>query len=298
MPSVNNETPLPIEHSFSFPEEPLDDDVFSDILVDAGGFDDDGNWEEGTGEIISDSNAESTSPYAHLSRKFGEEAIGAFTEYAITGISPSDVTNPGEGEQYSDWLSSIDDVTRINIKALGRFRDTHEKVRVKIIESSPYLLEGKLSPEQEDALQAKHYTLGFNQSGTFTLEDAEEYLGDNNGIETTTYGLDQRFILLNEQNKDEHGVIERAVVDGYYGNSKIGRFVIAIPTNTPESNPISAADSIADFQRAQDGKRSVNPKYIAGYIDSTGEYHQNLNFALSGDIAFKSAEDTQAVEPV
>lgn len=289
MPNVNNEMPTSAEHSFGFADEPLDDDAFGDIFIDTGGFDDDGNWEEGTGKAIGRSATEG--PYAHLDRKFGDKAIGIFTQWSIDGLSPSDIATSSESEQYADWLSLIDNNTRLNIESLGRLRGIHETIRTEIAASAPYLLEGRLSPEQEEALQAKHYTLGINQSSTFTLDDAEKYLDENSGIETTSYGLDQRFILLNERHKDEQGVIERAIVDGYYGNPKIGRFIIAIPTNTPESNPISAADSIVDFQRSQDGKRSVNPKYVAGYIDTVGVYHQNHNFAVSSDIAFKPAEN-------
>ena len=290
MPNVNNEMPAPAEHSFGFADEPLDDAVFDDILIDTGGFDDNGNWEEGTGKAMNRSTTEG--PYDHLSHKFGDKAIGIFAQWSIDGISPSDIAASSESEQYADWLNLIDDNTRLNIESLKKLHGMHETIRTEIAVSAPYLLEGKLSPEQEGALQAKHYTLGINQSSTFTLGDAEKYLGENNGIETTSYGLDQRFILLNEQHKDEQGVIERAIVDGYYGNPKIGRFVIAIPTNTPESNPMSAADSIVDFQRSQDGKRSVNPKYIAGFIDTVGIYHQNHNFAVSSDIAFKPVKNT------
>lgn len=46
--------------------------------------------------------------------------------------------------------------------------------------------------------------------------------------------------------------------------------------------------TIKDFMQptSEAGGRSVNPKYIAGFIDSSGVYHENNNFGISSEPDF------------
>lgn len=51
---------------------------------------------------------------------------------------------------------------------------------------------------------------------------------------------------------------------------------------------MSEANAIEDFTQStnESGGRSVSPKYIAGFVDSVGKYHENRSFGESNELLF------------
>lgn len=254
--------------------------------------DEDGNWVENAVEP-------SGQPVAHESNnenesKFGDMPI-MFAEYAVAGIRPEDMSDyPEEAALYTEWLNSLDENTKLIIEERKRAQGRYEIVRAEMLKSSAALLEGKLPAEQAEKLGSEKYVLGVNQSAVFSLEDAKDYLREDNGVGLGIYGLDQRFLLVDENSTAvDSDYTERVMVGGYYQNSNIGRFIVAIPMDGRERygtphDAISEADTIEDFTQptSEAGGRSVNPKYIAGFIDSSGVYHENNNFGISSEPDF------------
>lgn len=118
-----------------------------------------------------------------------------FAEYAIAGIRPQDLLEYSgeEGALYKEWLNSLDENTKLIINERKRAQARYEVVRDEILKSSPFLLEGKLPIGQIEKLGAEKYVLGVNQSQAFSVEDAEDYVREDNGIGLGVYGLDQGF---------------------------------------------------------------------------------------------------------
>ncbi len=252
--------------------------------------DEDGNWVENTTE----SPEQPTSDDFNSESKFGDNPI-LFAEYAIAGIRPEDMSNyPEEAALYAEWLSSLDENTRLIIEERKKAQGRYDRVKEEMLRSSAALLEGKLPAEQAEKLGSKKYVLGVNQSAAFSIEDASGYLKEENGIGLGMYGLDQRFLLVDENSTAvDTNYTEQAMVGGYYQNSSIGRFIVAIPMDRREqySSPLDAvseAAAIEDFTQptSESGGRSVSPKYIAGFVDSTGTYHKNNNFGVSNSPSF------------
>lgn len=213
---------------------------------------------------------------------------------AIAGIDPKDFHDLSTREAYREWLAtrSPNEVQQIE----GR-KDTkieYSKTLERIKKTAPSLLEGKLPIVQLEKMQSERYVLGLNQSATMSLDDAIAEVQDNNGISLGIYNLNQRFLFVDEgSTKDHPADTEKTVVGGYYGAPSIGKFVIAIPMGRfAEHKPDYSSEeasfayhAIEDFTvptEFHEGE-SVNPKYIAGYIDDKGEYHANTNFMDSSD---------------
>ena len=253
--------------------------------------DEDGNWVKNVTESLE----QPSNPETSDENKFGDMPV-VFAEYAIEGIHPEDMAEyPEEAALYAEWLNSLDENTKLIIEERKRAQGRYEVVKGEILKSSAALLEGKLPAGQAEKLGSQKYVLGVNQSQVFFIEDAKDYLEEDSGIGLGMYGLDQRFLLVDENSTVvDSEYTERVMVGGYYQNSNIGRFIIAIPMDRREQygtplDAISEADAIEDFIQptSEDGGRSVSPKYIAGFIDSAGVYHENGNFGVSGEPDFK-----------
>lgn len=268
--------------------------VFDDTEFDyddaAGGIDDDGNWVEYNISSL----ASSTENSQGEESKFGDKPA-LFAEYVIAGIHPKDITDDlEESALYGEWLDSLDENTRLIIDERKRAEERHEVIKGEILKSSPSLLEGRLPPDQVRQLGSEKYVLGVNQSMAFTVDEAQAYLREDNGIGLGIYGLGQRFLLLDEKSTAvDSEYTKRVIASGYYQNSDIGRFIIAIPMDRREQynapqDAISEADAIIDFTQptSETGGRSVSPKYLAGFIDEKGKYHKNRNFGQSTEPLF------------
>lgn len=262
--------------------------------------DEDGNWVEND---ISHFEA-AADQQANSDNKFGDNPI-IFAEYAIAGIRAEDLSkeHPEEAALYQEWLGSLDEDTKLIINERKRAQGRYDVVKGEMLKSCPDLLQGKLPAEQANKLASGKYVLGVNQSQAFSIEDAKSYLKEDNGIGLGIYGLDQRFLLLNEASTNTDAeYTEQVMVGGYYQNSNIGRFIVAVPTGEHNAvqDAVNKADAIADFtqQTNEAGGRSVSPKYIAGFVDSLGVYHENRNFGVSNEPLFgeNSKEESGAVE--
>jgi hypothetical protein len=228
------------------------------------------------------------------SHRFDDVTVQLFAEFDTANIIPDDLPDLEERALYKGWLGSLDENTRLILDERKQARVRHEVIKDVIVESAPYLLDGKLSSEQEERLGTVKYVLGINQSGTSSLSEAIDFLKEENGISLGIYGLDQRFLLIDINSVSEHHESgERAIVDGYYGSTGIGKFIVAIPMEN--RTKYVAQDANATYQdiegfiqpTAQDGGRSVSPRYIAGYIDDKGKYSENKNFGLSAEPLFE-----------
>ncbi|MDB5177191.1 MAG: hypothetical protein JWN75_859 [Candidatus Saccharibacteria bacterium] len=216
---------------------------------------------------------------------------------AVNNVQPEDLDDPKISKQYEQWLSTLTPHEVTNIEARKASRADYAANKERIAASTPRLLEGRLPDYQEQVLGEEHYVLGFNQSGTTSLEQATAYLKENNGISLGIYNLNQRFLFVDEKSTKEYpDNTERAVVSGYYGMPTVGRFVIAVPMDNfakkkPRYNPEDASSAywnIEDFTNPTESYEgeSVNQKYIAGYIDGNGVYTANKNFAVSNILDF------------
>lgn len=270
-----------VDDSFSY-------DGNSDFVLD-----EDGNWVEND----TNSPETTTDQQTNSDNKFGDMPI-IFAEYAIAGIRSGDLLeHPEEAALYKEWLDSLDENTKLIINERKRAQGRYEVVRDTLLKSSPFLLEGKLSAEQAEKLGSEKYVLGVNQSQAFSIDDAKNYLKEDNGIGLGIYGLDQRFLLLDENSTaTDAEYTERVMVGGYYQNSNIGRFIVAVPMGDTEGgavqDAVTKADAIADFtqQTNEAGGRSVSPKYIAGFVDNNGRYYENRNFCETNQPLFDEAE--------
>lgn len=232
------------------PSEKLVFDVFDDTdfvwdqpeMV----LDEDGNWVENDENAWQDIADESGSEDGS---KFGDMPI-MFAEYAIAGIRPEDMSDyPEEVALYDEWLNSLDENTKLIIEGRKRAQGRYEIVKAEMLKSSAALLEGKLPAEQAEKLGSEKYVLGVNQSAALSLEDARDYLKEDNGVGLGMYGLDQRFLLVDENSTAvDSDYTERVMVGGYYQDSNIGRFIVAIPMDGREryGTPLDAI-SEADY---------------------------------------------------
>ena len=228
------------------------------------------------------------------SRQFDDSIVQLFAEFNTANIIPDDLPDLEERALYKSWLSSLDENTRLILDERKQAQARHEVIKGVIVESAPHLFDGKLSSEQEERLGTDKYVLGINQSGTSSLGEAIDFLKEENGISLGIYGLDQKFLLIDINSISElHESGERAIIGGYYGSTGIGKFIVAIPmenrTKYVAQDANSTYQDIEGFiqQTAQDGGRSVSPRYISGYIDDTGKYNENKNFGLSAEPLFE-----------
>lgn len=221
-----------------------------------------------------------------------------FVEYDIEGVTPADLSDLAEKTAYIDWLASLGQVDREILNERKSLRAHFEVVKQETLKTAPTLFEGKLPEKQAEKLGSDRYVIGVNQSGTTSTNEAIESIHATNGIELGIYNLAQRFLLFDRAVSDEDPhYVDQILVGGYYDNSSIGRFIIAIPmddfmkdraSDYVYSEANNAWRMIDDFVQTTsvEGGRSISPKYIAGYIDDTGKYNENKNFGLSARLEF------------
>jgi len=188
---------------------------------------------------------------------------------------------------------------QLRAKRREMIKDTVERQRLqagieaKLRETAPALLEGRLPADQEVLLGGADYAIGVNQSGPLTAQEAVEYLKEQRGIDLRHSPIAHRFLTMDHTMGPPD--IRHTVVDGYYGPQASGKFVVAMPLG-PDAHeierkgPAGAVRTMeyeppADFYLEADVpgsarrvSRSVNAKYMAGFVDITGKYFPNRGF--------------------
>lgn len=250
---------------------------------------------------------------AELHERFGDD-LDLYYHYYILGIDPSE---PDTGD-YSEFYEMA--TSKPAVKAMLDEKRAAERgdqdVAVGIEKSAPELLRGALPPDQEQLLANREYILGVNQSGAATVKEALEYVNESQGIDLGMYNLQQRFKFLDRETT-QHSPNDTAatLAHGYYGNSDIFRYVIAVPMDeyyktekhsTADTDAVNALDDeklppdflTFDASRVAGMEHgdSVSPKYIAGFIDGDGNYHANKNFTKSEQFELATSNTPNAVE--
>lgn len=168
------------------------------------------------------------------------------------------------------------------------YQTQYKAVEVRLGQSAPELLEGKLPSELEVRLGGLQYALGTNQTdGASTAQEAADLLVYEDGIPVDNYNLYQRFLIFGNSNAPaEKEYTKEAVVRGYYGPD-MGRFVVAFPLVHGEApHPMSPAQVMRSVEGEdflpqdfyKNGHKLVNSKYCAGFIDKDGLFHENPRF--------------------
>ena len=183
------------------------------------------------------------------------------------------------------------------------------RIEATIADQAPELLEGHLSPDLEASLRARFgdtpYAIGFNQSGTVTVEEAQAQMTQLGGIVMFQFtSLGQRFDLVDStmsRTARPHDGIDyprHYAINGHFGIG-MGRYVIAIPQLSSDlydrgtRGPAAEIDQYtlgspqwyAEGRTPQDivglseqGYRVINPKYCAGFLDARGNWYPNATF--------------------
>ncbi len=217
---------------------------------------------------------------------------------------------PLDAAAYEEWLNGL---SPDELKRVESARDSYQRekaryerwtqVHDKLITTVPELYWAKLPGELEQRLDGKRYGLGFNQTGgAESIEEAEEYLRENAGVDTSNYDLTHRFLMFDsDMSRDvvlgPSGDIAQAVDTGYFRDPDTGRFVAAFPV-TPDVDLVQERLSDAinldpehvlspdAFTKTQLGE-SYSTKYIAGFIDRDGTFWSNRNFGVSDEPQFE-----------
>lgn len=245
--------------------------------------------------------------------RFGED-LELYYQYYILGVGP-DEPDSGDYMVFHEMVMGMPDVrAMLDERRAAEIGDG--EVITGIEQSAPELLRGTLPSDQEQLLANKEYILGVNQSGAATVAEALEYVDASRGIDLGMYSLYQRFKLL-DKNTAQHSPddVAATLAHGYYGNSDILRYVIAMPMDeyykagkrrTADSDASHALDDdkvpqdflTFDASRVSGMEHgySVSPKYIAGFIDGEGNYHANKNFTKSDQFELATSDIPHAVE--
>jgi hypothetical protein len=237
----------------------------------------------------------------------------------VSAIVEADGGDPVTPQEFETWLVGLSNNEKAQIELdkeeKRRAQDLTVRVHEKLKDTVPDLYLAKLPPELQARLHGLSYALGFNQSGTFNIEDARRYLTHESGggINVTNYNYNQRFLLfdpaMREQIGDDNSTLTRAIDEGYTGISEIGRFVVAFPVVYPRGNNLSASEIVElhpeealpeDFEIPVTNESSqqlkiVNGKYIAGYIDDEGTFWENANFTQSNQVDFKELSQSDFI---
>ncbi len=210
-------------------------------------------------------------------------------------------------ESFSEWWGGLSEQRRKELDqdrsfiAESREVVDNSRIRENLEASAGELFGGKL-PDRLDRKVDGRYALGLNQLLASSLEEAETLLAGEGGLPMGNYNPEQRLLFIDESIADtDPDYTGRALVSGYYGTSKIGRFVFAFPTQESELSPAREVisqneDTLpADFYLPKvdaDGSRVddlINPRYCAGFIDNEGQFHENADFMEKA--RFSTADD-------
>jgi hypothetical protein len=165
-----------------------------------------------------------------------------------------------------------------------------------------YLENGGLPPDQEEALMNagfSDYVVGINQSGAHSGQDVMTMIERDRGIGIGGWDIGQHFLFYDKSYVQEWDAKSRARKDlerGYFNNPANYRFIVAFPIH-PDIRTQRGVDTANHFtgdykqglhpsdffiktpqQENKAASRSVNPRYIAGYVDEHQKYRINPNF--------------------
>ena len=161
-------------------------------------------------------------------------------------------------------------------------------------------MEGNLPLDLEAAFRESYgdlpYAIGFNQSGTFSVEEAQAYMDTYGGVDMMQFTrLGQRFDLVDNMNPP---LACYYAVNGHFG-SQIGRTVIVVPQLSSsydmkglegpswevDQEDIGSLRARSEGRKPDDivgqseqGYRVVPPRYCAGFIDDGGTFYPNMTF--------------------
>ncbi|HSX32990.1 MAG TPA: hypothetical protein VLF91_01490 [Candidatus Saccharimonadales bacterium] len=217
-------------------------------------------------------------------------------------------------ERMDAWLARLSPEERAlldaqraeNRQQSDAYRMAADTIRGGLETTATSLLDGRLPEDQEAALRQElgedyaslRYMLGSNQSGPTTVEAAEEYLRAGNGIDLTWSNLDSRFLFAEQRPQpgeeapsyDFNQNITRVMVNGHYGVHGSGKFIIAVPIPDHADITDYGVDTAPDalyrtgelpedyILLGSDDQKSVNTRYVAGFVDTHGRYHRLPGF--------------------
>lgn len=234
-------------------------------------------------------------------------------------IRETDGLAPVDPQELADWLDSLSPQARDlleKMKEEERQRQTEHQeasstVHRKLTELMPELYQAQLPEELAERLGDTPYALGFNQTMASTVEEAHDYVAKEGGIDFTGYRLPQRFLMFDQSMADYLGTeehptgISAAIEHGYFGDPTLGRFVVAFPAEHPLENskePLAiqveqdpAHVLSADAITHPDGKKVVNSRYVAGFIDEAGDFWINDGFANQTEASFSRYQKEPAI---
>lgn len=184
-------------------------------------------------------------------------------------------------------------------------------------ESTTKILEGRLPSDQEQRLLAltfetqaakdgypdnrnprnrNRYALGFNQSGAFSVQEAERIINDRKGLWLDRYGIPNRCRVGGINTPTDY--MEDYARRGYYGDPANYRFIVAIPLGgasgchdleataalIAEINGELPCDFTTEAWIDEEGLRrqEIPSRYVAGVINKHGIYLPNINFLRDG----------------
>jgi hypothetical protein len=166
----------------------------------------------------------------------------------------------------------------------------------KLIAEVPELYNAKLPPWLAKRITpGTEYALGFNQSYSSDVSEATDSLNEFNGVDMDGYNYHHRFRMFDASMSDYLGQddtpISLQIEQGNYNNPSIGRFVVVFPRTDPfikadvsiaraacEDEAVLPQDFEAEYFSGNESKRSINTKYVAGFIDNEGNFWTNENF--------------------
>lgn len=190
------------------------------------------------------------------------------------------------------------------------------KSTANILKTAPYLFDGELPTRYMDRMNAlpgregENYAILINQTGCATVEEAREYIGEQNGIQLGSslgirYGVLQRFMgMLNTYLADNHpnsasnhDYLFHAITMGYFGYHNVGRFVVYAPTASSvcAHGELSFDGAFApniqqEMRRDNNGRPEtvdvVVAKFLYCFIDNNGNVWVNENYLLSNEPNF------------
>ncbi|MGB3945535.1 MAG: class I SAM-dependent methyltransferase [Candidatus Saccharimonadales bacterium] len=220
----------------------------------------------------------------------------------VSGINHHDEVNVTE-EELNTWFSTLpkDEQQRLASakQEANEIREYTTKlegtVEQNLETSAPELLKGRLPQELADRIGSE-YVLGLRQLGSYELDEAQESLDADGGVDVSNLSLTQSFNVIGAD--DDDWTAKGTVIRGYYGVRGGGKFVIAVPMNGAD-NPTTAYDSVPDMQQdlrssSDSDHRAVNPKYVAGFIDGEGVFHPNENFMRTNEAKLSSESATSS----
>lgn len=223
------------------------------------------------------------------------------TDY-ITGTIEDQYRTPDEVESWFAGLTPEEQEVVLAEQAhyqeqLAEVQGVYDAVKHEITGTAPELLAGRLPDHLAEKLGGSEYFLGTNQMMASTAQEAADYLALNGGIGLAGYDLSGRALWVDDHTNPDF--VEHAVVEGYTHDPSIGRFILALP-----HEPLSPGYSIdqtmkemriegklpSDYITGEDQSKAINQKYCAGFIDGTGQFHENPSFMQDQPIPEITAE--------